>query len=55
MWARLENRHIAGPMAIVSTDITDTHGKTEESPVAKHFNGEGHTLADMTVVAIAKI
>ena len=32
-----------------------THGKTEESPVAEHFNGEGHTLADMTVVAINKI
>ena len=32
-----------------------THGKTEESPVAEHFYGEGHTLADMTVMAIDKI
>ena len=29
------------------------HGKTEESPVAEHFNGEGYnTLADMTVMVI---
>ena len=28
------------------------HRRTEESPVAEHFNGEGRTLADMTVVAI---
>ena len=31
-----------------------THGNTEESPVAKHFHGEGHTFADMKVVAISK-
>ena len=31
------------------------HGKMEESPVAEHFHGEGHTLADVTVVAINKI
>ena len=30
------------------------HGKTKESPVAEHFNGEGHTLANLTVVAIYK-
>ena len=29
-----------------------TQRKTEESPVAEHFNGVGHTLADMTAVAI---
>ena len=27
----------------------------EEFPVALRFNGEGHTLADMTVVVIDKI
>ena len=32
-----------------------THGKTEESPVAEHFNGERHTFTDVTVVAIDKI
>ena len=31
------------------------HGKTEESPVVEHFNSKGHTIADMTVVAIDKI
>ena len=31
------------------------HRRTEESPVAEHFNGEGHTLADMTVVAIDQL
>ena len=25
--------------------------KTEESPVAQHFNGKGHTFVDLTVVA----
>ena len=29
--------------------------RTEESPVAEHFNGEGHTLADMTVMAIDQL
>ena len=29
--------------------------RTEESPVAEHFNSEGHTLADMTVVAIDQL
>ena len=32
-----------------------THEYTEESAVVKQFNSEGHTLADMTVVAIDKI
>ena len=32
-----------------------THRNTEESPVVLHFNGEGHTLADMTIMAIDKI
>ena len=32
-----------------------THRNTEESPVALQFNGEGHILADMTVMAIDKI
>ena len=31
------------------------HRRTEESPVAEHFNGEGHALSDMTVVAIDQI
>ena len=31
------------------------HGKAKECPVAEDFNGEGHTLADVTVVAINKI
>ena len=31
------------------------HGEMEKSPVAEHFNSEGHTLADMTVMAINKI
>ena len=29
--------------------------RTEESPVAEYFNSEGHTLADMTVVAIDQL
>ena len=29
--------------------------RTEESLVADHFNGEAHTLADMTVVAIGQL
>ena len=32
-----------------------TQRRTEESPVAEHFNGKGHTLADMTVVAIDQL
>ena len=32
-----------------------TYGKTEESPVVEHFNSEGHTLADVIVMAIDKI
>ena len=32
-----------------------THEKTEESPVAEHTNGEGHTLVDVTVMAIDKM
>ena len=27
----------------------------EESPMAEHFNGERHTFADVTIVAIDKI
>ena len=53
MWARLENLYIAGSMAIGGSIIKQ--GKTEESPVAEQFNGEGHTLADVTVVAIDQI
>ena len=50
MWARLDNgqlRHhrINGHRYI-------THRNIEESPVVLHFNSEGHTLADMTVVVI---
>ena len=29
--------------------------RTEESPVAEHFNGAGHTLADLTVVVIDQL
>ena len=29
--------------------------RTEESPVAEHFYGAGHTLADLTVVAIDQL
>ena len=29
--------------------------RTEESPVAEHFNSEGQTLADMTVMAIDQL
>ena len=29
--------------------------RTEESPVAEHFNGAGHTLVDLTVVAIDQL
>ena len=32
-----------------------THGKTEESPMVEHFNGERHTFPDMTIVAMDKI
>ena len=42
---------IAGSTVIVLT----LHMRTEESPVVEHFNGDGHTLADMTVVAIDQI
>ena len=52
MWARLDNCYTAGSMVIVSTSCT--YGKTEESPLAEQFNGEEHTLADMTFVAIDK-
>ena len=31
------------------------HRRTEESLVAEHFNGAGHTLADLTVVAIDQL
>ena len=31
------------------------HRRTEESPVAEHFNGDGHPLSDTTVVAIDEI
>ena len=31
------------------------HRRTEESPVAEHFNGAGHTLAELTVVAIDQL
>ena len=30
------------------------HRRTEESPVAEHFDGDGHTLADATVMVIDK-
>ena len=29
--------------------------RTEQSPVAEHFNGEGHTLADLTVMMIDQL
>ena len=32
-----------------------THKRTEESPVAEHFNDEGHTIVDMTVVVIDQL
>ena len=32
-----------------------TQRRTEESPVAEHFNNEGHTLADKTVVVIDQL
>ena len=32
-----------------------TQKRTEESPVVQLFNGEVHTLADMTVVAIDQL
>ena len=32
-----------------------THGKTGGSPVVEYFNGEGHTLADVTVMVIDKL
>ena len=32
-----------------------TQRRTEESPVAEHFNGEGHTLANLTVMAIDQL
>ena len=32
-----------------------TQRRTEESLVAEHFNGEGHTFADMTVKAIDQL
>ena len=31
------------------------HRRTEESPVAEQFSGKGHTLVDMTIVAIDQI
>ena len=31
------------------------HRRTKESPVPEHFNGDGHTLADMTVVELNQI
>ena len=32
-----------------------THRRTEESPVAAHFNGEGHSQADMVVAVIDQL
>ena len=31
------------------------HRRTEESPVAEHFNGKRHTFAEMTVVVIGQL
>ena len=28
------------------------HGRTDESPVAEHFNGDLHSVTDMTVMVI---
>ena len=39
---------------IIGHRFNSTHGKTDESIVVKHLNGEGHTLADVTVMAIIK-
>ena len=52
MWARLDKRYISGSMGIATTSRME---KTEKSPVAEHFSGEGHTLADVTSVAINEI
>ena len=51
MWARLDNCYIAGAMAIGYNII---HRNKEEYPIVEHFHGEGHTLADMSVMAIDK-
>ena len=53
MWARVDNRYIS--CRITGNRYNITHGKTKESPVPDHFNGEGHTLADVTILAIDKI
>ena len=31
------------------------HGRTDESPVAEPFNGDSHSIADMTVMVIDEI
>ena len=47
------------PQEIFSPPMRDVetiaHRRTEESPVAEHFNSDGHTLSDMTVVVIDQI
>ena len=49
MWARLDNHYIEGSTAI---DTTSCHHRTDESPVAEHFNGNAHFQGDMVVVVI---
>ena len=36
-------------------DINITHDRTEESPVAAHFNSTGHTEADVMVMIIGRL
>ena len=50
--ARLDKRYTTGSTTIVSTAL---HRRTEDSPAPEHFNGDGQTFADITVVEINKI
>ena len=52
IWARLDSRYTAGSTTII---LMIAHRRTEETPVAEHFNGDGHALSDMTVVAIDQV
>ena len=40
---------------INSHPFDTTHGRTDESPVAEHFNSDSHSIADMTVMVINQI
>ena len=54
MWVRPDNTYAAGSTAIDRFDIRQR--RTEQSQaMAEHFNGAGHALADLSVVAIDQL